>query len=103
MPALHRVPRRDAADARRPRPHRARVARPRSSRRARGPLPPLAGLSAAGRPSVTSRVSGGRYRWTVHEHRGVGFMTMTFDEAKLEELMGRMVGYMTGGAVCIGI
>src|SRR5437879_13484437 len=28
---------------------------------------------------------------------------MTFDEAKLEELMGRMVGFMTGGAVCIGI
>jgi len=30
-------------------------------------------------------------------------VTMTFDEAKLEELMGRMVGFMTGGAVCIGI
>ncbi|HEX4903247.1 MAG TPA: class I SAM-dependent methyltransferase [Acidimicrobiales bacterium] len=25
------------------------------------------------------------------------------DEAKLEEFMGRMVGYMTGGAVCFGV
>jgi SAM-dependent methyltransferase len=25
------------------------------------------------------------------------------DEAKLEEFMGRMVGYMTGGALCLGI
>ena len=25
------------------------------------------------------------------------------DEAKLQEFMGRMVGYMTGGAVCLGI
>src|SRR5207248_10210510 len=25
------------------------------------------------------------------------------DEAKLEEFMGRMVGYMTGGAACLGI
>ena len=25
------------------------------------------------------------------------------DESKLEEFMGRMVGYMTGGAACLGI
>ena len=25
------------------------------------------------------------------------------DEARLEEFMGRMVGYMTGGAACLGI
>ena len=25
------------------------------------------------------------------------------DEAKLQEFMGRMVGYMTGGAVCFGV
>jgi hypothetical protein len=29
--------------------------------------------------------------------------TMGVDEAKLEEFMGRMVGYMTGGAACFGI
>jgi 2-polyprenyl-3-methyl-5-hydroxy-6-metoxy-1,4-benzoquinol methylase len=29
--------------------------------------------------------------------------TTDIDEAKLEEFMGRMVGYMTGGAACFGI
>jgi SAM-dependent methyltransferase len=29
--------------------------------------------------------------------------TTGVDEAKLEELMGRMIGYMTGGAACFGI
>ena len=30
-------------------------------------------------------------------------MTRAIDEAKLGELMGRMVGHMTGGAMCFGI
>ncbi|MGB0096930.1 MAG: class I SAM-dependent methyltransferase [Solirubrobacteraceae bacterium] len=29
--------------------------------------------------------------------------TMNVDEAKLEQFMGRMIGYMTGGAACFGI
>ena len=30
-------------------------------------------------------------------------MTQAIDEAKLGELMGQMVGYMTGGAMCFGV
>jgi hypothetical protein len=30
-------------------------------------------------------------------------MTVTVDEAKLEELMGQLVGHMTGSALCFGI
>lgn len=30
-------------------------------------------------------------------------MTQTIDEHKLEEFMGQMVGYMTGGAMCFGV
>ena len=30
-------------------------------------------------------------------------MTDTVDEAKLEQFMGQMVGYMTGGAMCFGV
>src|SRR5687768_15044940 len=30
-------------------------------------------------------------------------MTQAIDEAKLEEFMGRMAGYMTGGALCFGV
>ena len=30
-------------------------------------------------------------------------MTQTIDETKLEQLMGQMVGHMTGGALCFGI
>ena len=30
-------------------------------------------------------------------------MTTTIDEAKLEEFMGQVAGYMTGGAMCFGI
>src|SRR5947209_19983095 len=35
--------------------------------------------------------------------REVVMSTAGVDEAKLEEFMGRMVGYMTGGAACFGI
>jgi SAM-dependent methyltransferase len=30
-------------------------------------------------------------------------MSTTIDEAKLQEFMGQMVGYMTGGAMCFGV
>ena len=30
-------------------------------------------------------------------------MTQVFDESKLEQLMGQVVGYMTGGALCFGM
>jgi 2-polyprenyl-3-methyl-5-hydroxy-6-metoxy-1,4-benzoquinol methylase len=30
-------------------------------------------------------------------------MTTTFDETRLEQLMGQLAGYMTGGALCFGI
>src|SRR5437868_512574 len=30
-------------------------------------------------------------------------MTTTFDETRLEQLMGQLVGLMTGGALCFGI
>src|SRR5689334_6515909 len=30
-------------------------------------------------------------------------MTQTIDETKLEQLMGQMVGYMTGAALCFGV
>jgi SAM-dependent methyltransferase len=30
-------------------------------------------------------------------------MAQTLDESKLEQYMGRMVGYMTGGAMCFGV
>ena len=30
-------------------------------------------------------------------------MTATIDEARLEQFMGQMIGYMTGGALCFGV
>jgi hypothetical protein len=30
-------------------------------------------------------------------------MTQAVDMAKLEQFMGQMVGYMTGGAMCFGV
>jgi len=30
-------------------------------------------------------------------------MTQTIDESKLEQLMGQMVGHMTGAALCFGV
>jgi 2-polyprenyl-3-methyl-5-hydroxy-6-metoxy-1,4-benzoquinol methylase len=30
-------------------------------------------------------------------------MTQVFDESRLEQFMGQMVGYMTGGAMCFGV
>ena len=30
-------------------------------------------------------------------------MTATVDMQKLEQFMGQMVGYMTGGAMCFGV